>query len=138
MLLEAPQVLLVPGLNHFSDQSGGGEEAKAVTALASCQIKRQGDVRFAGAAVAEQQDVFLEVGCCERASSRTSVFLSAGKSGFETICQRSRSEARLYLRLAGRVYPPTSSSTEPSEFGIYPVSRASTRAYPHIDFANLH
>ena len=61
LLLEAPQVLLVAGLDQFSDQSGGGDEANAMTALTSCQTERQCDVCFAGAAVAEQQDVFLAV-----------------------------------------------------------------------------
>ena len=59
LLLEAPQVLLVAGLDQFADQSGGGDEANAMAALTSCQTERQGDVGLAGAAVAEQQDVFL-------------------------------------------------------------------------------
>jgi hypothetical protein len=43
LLLEAPQVLFVPCLDQFSDQSGGGDEANAMTALTNCQAERQGD-----------------------------------------------------------------------------------------------
>src|SRR5208282_2620510 len=59
LLLEAPQVLLVPSLDQFADQSGSGDEANAMTALTSGQTQRQGDVRLTCAAVAEQQDVLL-------------------------------------------------------------------------------
>ena len=59
LLLEAQQVLFVAGLDQFADQRGGGDEANAMAALTSGQTQRQGDVRLAGAAVAEQQDVLL-------------------------------------------------------------------------------
>jgi len=37
LFLEAPQVLFVPSLDQFADQSGGGEEADAVAALAAAR-----------------------------------------------------------------------------------------------------
>ena len=59
LLLEPEQLLFVAGLDQFADQRGGGDEADAMAALTSGQTQRQGDVRLAGAAVAEQQDVLL-------------------------------------------------------------------------------
>jgi hypothetical protein len=53
LFLEAAQVLLVARLDRFADQGGGGNEADAVAALTSGQTQREGDVRLAGAAVAE-------------------------------------------------------------------------------------
>jgi hypothetical protein len=58
LLLEPEQTLFVTGLDQFADQGGGGDEANAMPALTCGQAQRQGDVRLAGAAVAEQQDVF--------------------------------------------------------------------------------
>ena len=57
LLLEPEQTLFVTGLDQFADQGGGGDEANAIAALTCGQAGRQGDVRLAGAAVAEQQDV---------------------------------------------------------------------------------
>ena len=68
LLLEAEQLLLVAGLDQFADQCGGGDEADAMPALAGRQAERQRDVRLAGAAVAQQQDVFLarqELAACQ-------------------------------------------------------------------------
>ena len=68
LLLEPEQSLFVSGLDQFADQCGGGDEADAMPALAGRQAERQRDVRLAGAAVAQQQDVFLarqELAACQ-------------------------------------------------------------------------
>ncbi len=49
LLLEAQQLALVAGLDQLMDQSGGGDEADAVSSLACGETQRQRDVRFAGA-----------------------------------------------------------------------------------------
>ena len=58
LLLQTHQMLLVSGLDQFTDQGRGGGEAHAMAMQTGGQAEGQRDVRFAGATVAQDQRIF--------------------------------------------------------------------------------
>ena len=59
LFLELEQPLLIPVLDHFVDQAGGGGKADLEAVLTSRQSQCQGDVGLARARVAHGQDVVV-------------------------------------------------------------------------------
>lgn len=58
LFLETEQLLLVSGIDQFTDQGGGRSEGLAMDMLTGSQAEGHRDVRFPGAAVAQQQRIF--------------------------------------------------------------------------------
>jgi len=57
LLLQSHNPFLVTRLEQFVDQGGGGDEADGQTLLTGRQAEPDGDVRLAGAAVAQGDDI---------------------------------------------------------------------------------
>ena len=57
LALEAKQALLIARFDQFMNESGGCHEADRKTFLAGGQAKTQGDMRLAGAGIADRDDV---------------------------------------------------------------------------------
>ena len=61
LLLKTQQALVVPGLEEFVHQRGGGGEAHPIAFLTGREPQREREMRLAGAGVAQRQDVLSPV-----------------------------------------------------------------------------